>query len=264
MPRKYSGEQILLLKVLKDLEDFLPYLVLVGGWVPFLYSRYLWTDMNQEPLLTRDIDFGLKNTPYQGNETIADRVTRKKYGEHHLEIGKDIPFVPVVKSEQGTQAEIEFISDAKTSDAISKKLVGREILVNKLPFVDILLRKTIPVNVDGIFVNIPHPAGYVFHKILTFTERPTSSKKGKDLYYAYYVLRFDPESSSLIKEIQQMVLNHPQGSKVAENIKSYFKDPFSTGPGMIFEESKMSTLGTLGIDIRKDAFEKIHSVLGEF
>lgn len=100
-------EMLLLLKVLRDIEEFLPYLVLVGGWVPLLYSRYLWK-IKQEPPLTIDIDFGFKDTVYRGKDTVADRMIKKKYGEHHVEMGRETPFVPIVTSE-GAKSQLSTI-----------------------------------------------------------------------------------------------------------------------------------------------------------
>lgn len=82
MPEK-PKELELLLKVLDDLRDFMPYLVLVGGWVPYLYARYFWKGIRHEPLTTVDIDFGFKDAPEPKAETIADRVKKMDYGEHH-------------------------------------------------------------------------------------------------------------------------------------------------------------------------------------
>jgi hypothetical protein len=116
-----SSDFDLLIKVVKDLEDFLPHLVLVGGWVPFLYVRFLWEETTQDPLMTMDIDFGLRNMAFKGKETIAQRVIKKNYGEHHLEIGKDVPFVPIVQSKKGARADVEFISDENTPEDVRRK-----------------------------------------------------------------------------------------------------------------------------------------------
>jgi hypothetical protein len=38
------------------LRDYLPEIVVGGGWAPFLYHRYLFRDSKREPIFTRDID----------------------------------------------------------------------------------------------------------------------------------------------------------------------------------------------------------------
>jgi hypothetical protein len=46
-----------LLKTLAVLRPYLPQIVIGGGWVPFLYYRYLAKNHEHTPVLTRDIDF---------------------------------------------------------------------------------------------------------------------------------------------------------------------------------------------------------------
>jgi hypothetical protein len=38
------------------LREFLPEIVVDGGWAPFLYHRYLFRNIEREPIFTRDID----------------------------------------------------------------------------------------------------------------------------------------------------------------------------------------------------------------
>ena len=58
MSKPFPGEK-LLIKVIDDLVDFLPYLVLVGGWVPYIYARYIWKNVPNLAVTTSDIDFGV-------------------------------------------------------------------------------------------------------------------------------------------------------------------------------------------------------------
>jgi len=46
-------------KVLEDLKDYLVDLTLVGGWMPYVYSRFLWNNLVVKPIITTDIDFGV-------------------------------------------------------------------------------------------------------------------------------------------------------------------------------------------------------------
>ncbi|MFN0116986.1 MAG: GSU2403 family nucleotidyltransferase fold protein [Elusimicrobiota bacterium] len=260
MAKANASDFDLLIKVVRDLEDFLPHLVLIGGWVPTLYVHFLWKEIMQEPLMTMDIDFGLRNMVFTGKETISQRVTNKHYGEHHLELGKEIPFVPVVKSNKGARAELDFIIDEKTPNDIRQKLMGREIYVSALPFVDVLLENTIPIKLSEILVNIPNPVQYVFHKLLTFTERTPGVKKGKDLYYVYFVLRFHPDGDTFLKTVSRLIRDHPLGKTVKKNIRTYFRDAFSDGPTLIDEATKISSLTALGTNIREDALKRIRDL----
>ncbi len=100
MPKEFPGEK-LLIKVIDDLADFLPYLVLVGGWVPYIYARYIWKDIPSMAVTTGDIDFGVGDHDYNGKDTIASRVQRLGYGERHASMDRMIPFVPIVKDASG-------------------------------------------------------------------------------------------------------------------------------------------------------------------
>ena len=57
-------------RVIEDLKDFLDDLTLVGGWLPFLYARYLWNDLAVRTITTVDIDFG-----FSGKKTKAHSKT---------------------------------------------------------------------------------------------------------------------------------------------------------------------------------------------
>ena len=46
-------------KILDDLEDYLSDLTLVGGWLSYVYARFLWDNLNVNPVTTVDVDFGV-------------------------------------------------------------------------------------------------------------------------------------------------------------------------------------------------------------
>ncbi len=43
--------EIIFFKVLEDLKDYLDDLTLVGGWLPYVYARYLWNDLAVRPII---------------------------------------------------------------------------------------------------------------------------------------------------------------------------------------------------------------------
>ncbi len=261
LPEKRKELQ-LLLKVLDDFHDFLSYLVLVGGWVPFLYSQYLWKGIKHQPLTTVDIDFGFKTAPTKKTETIADCVRKKDYGEHHASMDHPHPFVPVVHArKEGIKADVEFITAMDTSDDIKKKLVGEEIKVNVIQDFEILLGSLIEINVEGRTVKVPTPSLFTFHKLLTFAQRQKTDKQKKDLYYAYYMLFFSPEKERLTQEVAGHIKKFSQGRTVRENIKSYFEDAYSKGPAWIKENAGSAGMSMLVPDVREDAYERIMALL---
>ena len=60
-----------LFKTLGILREYLPEIVVGGGWAPFLYHRYLFRDSKREPIFTRDIDLMVRpRVPVIGHKTI--------------------------------------------------------------------------------------------------------------------------------------------------------------------------------------------------
>lgn len=245
----------LLEKVLADLKEFLPYLILVGGWAPFLYSKYLWK-IRYEPVSTADIDLGFCNADYNGKVTVAEKVQQKNYREHHPSMDRLTPFVPVVNIGK-ISADIEFITSPKTSKLIKEKLIGKEIKINTIKDFDILFQKPISIRIGMLPVSVPDPAVFTFHKLLTFSRRGIKEKRLKDLYYAYYILFFSPEKKKLVSEISMLIKKLRQGKQVKKNIEEYFEDENDRGPFWIEEISRGSVMETLVENIRKDAFERI-------
>ena len=59
------------LKTLWILRDYLPEIIVGGGWAPFIYHRYLLGNKEHEPVLTRDIDFMVKTqVPLIGSKSV--------------------------------------------------------------------------------------------------------------------------------------------------------------------------------------------------
>ena len=252
MANTYPGEK-LLLKVIGDFVDFLPYLVLVGGWVPYIYAKYAWKNAANLAITTADIDFGVGNKDYKGKESIASCVRRLGYAEHHVSMDRLIPFVPVAKDTNGLlKAEVEFIADPTLSKNIRDKIVGREIKVNEIENFSILLESVKTVSINGYKIQVPAEPIFVFHKLLTFIQRENKEKLRKDLYYAYYMLRFCPEEE-LINKIKSLINEKREGKSVNHNIRQYFNNADSQGPVLIEQENGPDPYID---DLRQDIFER--------
>lgn len=269
MSRRYASEE-LLIKVINDLSDFLPYLVLVGGWVPYLYAKYIWTAaLNNKsflngvtgtyPLTTTDMDFGVMTIPYSGKESIADRVRKLGYGERHVSMDRPFPFVPIVKGKgEDEKAEVEFITIPNPPKSLTEKLVGKEIKLNKITHFNLLLKFPITVNLFSCQVQIPSEAIFIFHKLVTFIDRENKEKLRKDLYYAYYMLRFSPNRDEVINQIQDMLKDKKEGKLVSNNIKKYFRMEDDKGPVLIEQENGPDAF--IG-NVREDAHQRITKLL---
>jgi hypothetical protein len=237
LSKQFSGEA-LLLKAINDLADFLPHLVLVGGWVPYIYARHLWKNVPNLAVTTSDIDFGVGGQDFNGEETIAFRVQKLGYGERHVSMDRMTPFVPIVKDAAGERkAEVEFITDPRISRKMVEKIVGPEIKINEIQHFGLLLDSVTTVQMNATVIRVPTEAMFTFHKLLTFVDRKNKEKLRKDLYYVYYMLRFCPQREKLAGEVAAFIKNRKEGKSVAKNLKGYFGSVDSKGPLFVEQEN---------------------------
>ena len=252
MSEQFPGER-LLVKVLDDFADFMPYLVLVGGWVPYIYARYVWKAVPNSPLLTGDIDFGIWLDDFKGKNTITSRVQKLGYGERHLSMDRLTPFVPIAKDPTGMRAEVEFITDPDFPKETVRKIVGEGIKVNEIENFHVILESVVKVEIDGREVRMPSVPVFTFHKLLTFIQRENREKLKKDLYYAYYMLRFSPSKEKLIDDIISLIDRKKEGPRVKKNLNDYFKSVDANGPLYVEEENGPDFYVD---DLREDIFER--------
>ena len=257
MSKPFPGEK-LLIKVIDDLVDFLPYLVLVGGWVPYIYARYIWKNVPNLAVTTSDIDFGVGVLGFDGKDTVASRVQKLGYGERHVSMDRMIPFVPIVKDTVGDlKAEVEFIADPKVPRAFVNKIIGPEIKINEIEHFSLLLESVITAKMDEREIQIPTESMFTFHKLLTFVERQNREKLKKDLYYVYYMLRFCPKKEQLVDDVLFLIKSRKEGKRVKQNLNEYFNSVDSKGPFFVEEENGPDAyIGNL----RQDIFDRFNGI----
>jgi hypothetical protein len=107
-------------------------------------------------------------------------------------------------------------------------------------------------------VQIPTEAAFVFHKLLTFALRKNEDKKRKDLYYAYFMLRFCPDKTRLVSEVKDLIRNRKEGKKVLRNIKAFFAHKDDKGSVAIERENGTEYFIS---NVRVDAHERIMQLL---
>jgi hypothetical protein len=255
LPETFPAEK-LLIKVIDDLADFLPYIVLVGGWVPYVYAKYIWKNVPHLAVSTSDIDFGVGDKEFKGKDSIASYLRKLGYGERHVSMDRMIPFVPIVKdAADDLKAEVEFITDPQVSKKLIYQLVGREIKINEIENFNLLLESVITATINERKVQIPMESMFVFHKLFTFVQRKNSEKLKKDLYYVYYMLRFSPEKEELIDKVNLLIKEKEQGKSVRQNIRKYFNSVNSKGPLLVEQENGPDAY----IDnLRQDIFERFN------
>lgn len=246
-------------KAITDMQEFLPHLVLVGGWVPFVYQNYVWKNVVTKPHYTTDIDFGIGGISSKlPRQTIYGRLNSLGYREKHVNLGKLIPIVPMMPLKK-TAIPVEFICDRSADLGNLQTLTGKEIFINRLENFQLLLsgpsKVAIPIKGKNISINIPLEHIFIFHKLLTFANRDSRSKMAKDLYYVYYMLRFSPNKKENMDACRKM----PDWKIMRGTAKKYFKD--ASSEGILLIESEFGC-DSLIVNFRKHVFEIFKEILG--
>ncbi|MFH1378993.1 MAG: GSU2403 family nucleotidyltransferase fold protein [bacterium] len=240
--------------VLDDISDYLPNLTLVGGWMPHIYSNFLWKTTVRNPVTTVDIDFGVdQSVPGDYPKTIFEVLSSLDYKERHLETGKMFPVVM-----QKDKIPVEFITYPLVDINIIEKMVGSQIYINKIDKFDFLLKHRIPIEIRSkknsktYLVNCPKPSAFLYHKGATFIEREDAKKKAKDLHYIYFILRYAPDIDRILEEISEYrkkeCLVH-----VLDNMNMFFERISSKGCLLVEEENGADEYV---YDLRQDIYER--------
>jgi len=241
--------------VLADLKEYLNDLTLVGGWLSYVYSKFLWGNLTVTPVTTSDIDFGLgaaKTKIYK--RTIFDLLSSLDYKERHPQMDR---MFPVVFYKEG-KVRLDFIAPLTIEGVVLEKVLGTQIDINKIEKFDFLLKHRIPIEVRDAHskaaykINCPKPSAFLYHKGASFVDREDEQKKAKDLHYMYFILRYAPDKEVILEEAAQY---KKQGylKEVAHNIDEYFAGKTSRGCLMVEKENGPDAYLD---DLRQDIFER--------
>lgn len=246
-------------KVLGDLKDFLADLTLVGGWMPYVYSRFLWNNLVVKLVTTVDIDFGFGKTKTKVYpKTIFEMLSSLDYTERHPRMDR---LYPVVLYKEG-KIPIDFITFPEITNETIEKFVGRQININKIEKFDFLLKYRIPLDVKAksqkatYKIYCPKPSAFLYHKAATFIDRENEQKQAKDLHYIYFILRYAPNLDVIFKEINQYK-NKGYFKNITKNLNRYFERKSSQGCLMVERENGPDEYID---DLRRDIFERFSNL----
>lgn len=250
--------------VLEDISDYLPDLTLVGGWMPYVYSNYLWKKSVRNPVITVDIDFGVdESVTGKYSKTIFETLSSLDYKERHPKMDR---LFPVVLYKE--KVPVEFITYPAVDIKAIEKMVGRQIQINKIEKFDFLLEHRIPISIQvtltgtgkkknkSYTLNCPKPSAFLYHKGATFIDRENQEKQAKDLYYMYFILRYAPDIDAILKEVSQY---RQKGylTNTADNINKFFERVSSQGCLLIEQENGPDEYID---DLRQDIFERFNKL----
>ncbi len=246
------------LKTLWLIRDYLPDLIIAGGWAPYVYSRYYYRDSKKTVIFTKDIDIVVgKDIPVKG-KTLDEVLVSA--GLEAKPRSLDIPPVIIYEGKlDGCEVEIEFLTDLSGRGPEKVVKVQKNIHAQALRYVSMLTDSAITVAIDDIPVGgnmktvdirVPSPAAYVFNKGLIFPKRRESSKKAKDLYYIFSIISI--RNSDIAKEvcvIRDMNRAHISWNKtLVKNLDLYFKSSSSMGVSLVTSQRSAGDFASLDND----------------
>ena len=175
----------LCLEVLRRLESagVLSRMVLIGSWCLIAYREYFRHVGPIHAVRTRDIDFLV---PPSSVFPMSVNVP---------ELMKDLGFLVGFRGEQGAmmlehpELMVEFLVPERGRGGhgtINLPQLGMN--AQALRFMDIALMKTLPLDIGGIKLVVPHPAAFALHKLLIVPRRKTDEKRNRDFETAVLIL----------------------------------------------------------------------------
>ncbi len=240
--------------VLEDIHDYLPDLMLVGGWMPYVYTNFLWKTSVRLPITTVDIDFGIDHpVTRKYSKTIFETLSSLNYKERHLKMDRMFPVVLYKE-----KVPVEFITYPSVEIKAIEKMLGKQIQINKIDKFDFLLKHRISINIQikkknkSYFINCPKPSAFLYHKGATFVDRENKEKQAKDLYYMYFILRYSPDIDLILRKIS---LYRKKGylKSVPDNINKFFERVSSQGCLLVEQENGPDEYIH---DVRQDIFDR--------
>ncbi|MFC1522336.1 GSU2403 family nucleotidyltransferase fold protein [Elusimicrobiota bacterium] len=244
------------LLALDSLREYLPDIVISGGWVPFVYYAYAAeTRPSQEPLRTKDIDLLIPEKLRIGKRPSLNKILeREKFKPNEIGIslgsfGRKGPNeVKYEATKDGIEIEVTFLTPRLGKESRPAISIQGSVVATLLRYMDILLKCNMEVRIldqtsKGKKVDfkarVPIPAAYLYQKGLSFVDRPTRDKKAKDLYYFFDILANYAElRDECIKEIPKIQRGFPGKwyKRFKGNLNSHFESPESEGPVLVEEQ----------------------------
>jgi hypothetical protein len=185
-------------RAVEALEPYLRDLVFVGGWAHYLYTlRPEASPLAFEPLRTEDADVAAPAKLPQGNESIAERLTKAGFQER-LSSEHTPPISEYVLGDEETGFYLEFLApliggEVKRGGRRDITTIVGGVTAQTLRYLDILLTSPWQVTLTRAAgfsvarsrtISIPNPAAYIAQKMLVLPKR-RPDKQAKDLLYVH-------------------------------------------------------------------------------
>jgi len=224
------------LKSLWLIRDYLPQVVISGGWAPFVYYQYLIGDKSKNPIRTGDIDFAVQNRLSQVGANSLDAILTEAGLQSVFKTRSQPPVVHYEGEIEGFEVEIEFLTDLKGSSEDEVIEVQPGLHAEALRYLTVLLENTIDVQIGDIpgvsagsclKARLPSPAAFIFNKGLVFPRRKEPVKSGKDLYYIFDLLSYSEDfREQVVGDLIRLAQRYrPWFKTFNSNLAAAFYDP---------------------------------------
>lgn len=238
----------LLIKVLKDMEAYQDNTVLIGGWLPYMYTHFVWKNAGITRIVfTSDIDYAVReNFGFKGVPITDMFLNKKRYVKEKVYKDEDTPFGFIVKDGE-LKMKIDFISHEYMDPHLIEKVAGKGVEVAPIEHTDILLDTanlmslSVTIGSETAKVSIPVPAAYLYLKGITCSEREIKRrgyKFKKDLWSIYFVAQHTPEHDrpELYARMRAYKEKDPKlFESFCHNLREYFQSEKARGPKAVEE-----------------------------
>lgn len=226
------------METVEILRDYLPQMVIVGGWCPYLYARHLWKRKIPNIPTTLDIDVGVLETGSKHFEwTVYDKLKSSGLALERICADEETP-VEFIYKKKAVELKIEFITSFETTDDTLNRFLGSQLACNRIEAFELLLKQTltVPVRIKGeVFsIRVPTPEIFLYHKGITFVMRSVDFKRDKDLFYVYFILKFHPAPRKLLESVARFKKDE-YFHAFKQNLKDYLSE--TTLPGYLILRS---------------------------
>jgi len=255
---------------LKALGPYLDQVVVVGGWVPYLYAACERASASSVLLRTRDVDLAVPRTVPRLAKSLDQQFEEAGFACEFRSLGTP-PVTAYVGRHEGAEVEIELITNAQ-GDSEGVRIVQHGLSAQELRYVSVLLDNKWDVPLQELtegeltgHVWVPTPAAFVFHKALAHKRRTDALKSEKDLYYIFFVLdAFGAWRAWMRAEMPKLAASSPAWfARCLQDLAAVFEDPTSAGvDALVHQRPATAFPGMNAEQFRQYAWSVMQELLG--
>ncbi len=230
-------------ETLKLLREYLPYIIVGGGWAPPIYYHYVLKNKSIKPIRTKDIDLMVRRGLPVMKSGSVEKILREAGFKELIGGHGHSAAVKYISSIEGQDVEIEFITDRRGAREEKVVTVQKGLRAQALRFVSIALENVLGVEIDDwtvegekrpLLINVPSPAAFLFQKGLVFPRRSRRLKKEKDLYSIFEILVHCEEiRDQILSDFSRLRSEYPWYAEFENNLHSHFESADAKGVVMV-------------------------------